>query len=303
MSAFENIVIVKLNDKRKYPPTMTKELLPEAVEKVGSEFKPGTRDCIRGLNPIQERKLLPVMLGLQPTDGEFPLRARDFWADFSFKPTAEGVKLNVATVKNIEIVEGKEVEYESPVNVEDYIAYQMCLQSSRVAKSVEDAEAGDLPFIMIDLSEAKRIEEEAFALEEQVAIAYARLVKEPRNDDEAKAAEIKLDQLILMLKPLTEHFDFSSSMSAKKMFIFKVKETDKRGFLELVNNPNLETVALLRRSLEMGQITLEGENYFLGNVNLGPNKSAISWLSNPENSASVLQLKSRLEKNSNLSKK
>ena len=74
----EQIVVLKLNDKLKNP-VLPKELESDTVKRIGSEFKRGTRDCIRGLNPVEERVHLPSLIGVSADSIEFNRKVQDFW--------------------------------------------------------------------------------------------------------------------------------------------------------------------------------------------------------------------------------
>lgn len=289
MNELEKIVLLKLNDKKKNP-ILPKELEDEVSKSIGSEFKPGTRDCIRGLNPVQERIILPDILGLQPQDSQFPQKAREYWADMSIKPTKEGMKLNIATETIKTVINGKEVEYDNPIAPEDYMIYQIAVQSSKVASNpAEIRNPMEFDFILIDLHEQKKQEEDKFKVRKDATLAFAKLVSA------GEASVEKMDWLIHMLKPQDEFFDFETSITNKEIFLDKVLNERPEEFIKRFSDPNLETKALIKKSISLGHMTVEGENYFLGDTNIGPIRSAVEWLKNPENSAKVVALKSRLE--------
>lgn len=289
MSSLEKIVLLKLNGTRKNP-ILPKELESEVAKRIGSEFRPGTRDCIRGLDPVQERVLLPAILGLQPQDAAFPQKARDHWADISITPTKEGLRLNVATMKEKTTINGEEVDYELPVAPDDYMTYKIACQSSKVASTPEQLKnPSEYDFILIDLSEQKKQEEDTYKVKKEATLAFARLVSS------GESSEDKIDWLIHMLKPQEEHFNFEVPLTEKEIYLDKKLDQDPSEFLKKFNDPNLETKALLKKAISGSQVTIEGENYFLGETNLGPIRSAVEWLKAPENSAKVVALKSRLE--------
>lgn len=289
MSGLEKIVVLKLNDKRKKNPVLPKEFEDEVSNRLGSEFKDGTRDCIRGLNTIQERVILPPIIGLQPQDANFPSKAREYWADFSVIPTKEGLRLNVATEEVEAEINGKTEKYQNPVVPEDYMIYQMALQSSKVASTQEQLMyPGEYDFLLVDLSIMKEQEESEYQERKEATIAFAKLVT---NADSNKDT---IDWVIQVLKPQDEFFDFSQSGTDKEIYLDKKLSENPAKFLKVVKDPNLETKALMKRAITLREIVLEGENYFVGETNIGPLRSAVDWLKNPENSAKVLALKSRM---------
>lgn len=290
MSALEKIVVLKLNDKKERNPVLPKEFKDEVANRLGSEFKFGTRDCIRGLNPVQERILLPPIIGLQPQDASFPHKTREYWADFSVFPTAAGRYLNVATTEVEAVVGGEKITYDNPVVPEDYMIYQIARQSSKVASTPEQLQyPGEYDFLLIDLSEMKAKEEETYKTKKNATLAFAKLVTDADSNRD------RIDWVIQMLKEQEEFFNFRSSMADKEMFLDKKLSENPEKFLKVVKDPNLEIKALLRNAIYLGEISLEGDYYFLGETNIGPAKAAVDWLKSSENSAKVIALKSRME--------
>ena len=291
----EKIVILKLNTKKKSP-VLAKELEPDVIKRIGSEFKRGTRDCIRGLNPIQERVILPNHLGTSAESVNFSQLTRDFWADFSIEPTADGLRLNVATETKSVKINDKTEEIEIPVNEIDYMMYTFAKQSSRVAKTKDELENPDtFDFLLINLHEQEQMEREKFSVTKEANVKYARLVSKEGNDE-------VLDAVIRNIKELTEPYDASMPRLNKEMFLDELKTRDVVKFIKVVNDSQLQTKALLRQALEASEISLEGSHYFLNEENIGTEKSALSFLENPANSAKVATLKARLENFENLKK-
>lgn len=283
----EKFVILKLNDKLKSP-VLPKELEREVTRHIGSEFRAGTRDCIRGLNTLQERVFLPDLIGVGPDSIDFNKKVRDFWADFTIEPTVEGVKLNIATEKKtVKNREGESVEVDTPVVLEDYMVYQFAKQSSKVAKTRDDIESETFMFVLLDLAEEQRLKRVAFDSKKSAMVNFARLTSE-------KTPESKLDWVIRTLKGIDEYFDFSITRAEKEMYLESKLAENPVLFNQKYEDPDLETKALLFEAIEMRQITIEGNYYFLQDENLGTEKSAIDYLTAPANSAKVLALKARL---------
>lgn len=291
----ENIVVLKLNDNFKSP-VLPKELEPEVVKRIGSEFKKGTNDCIRGLNPLQERVFLPEIIGLGAEAVEFPRRVKDYWAEFHVIPTKDGVRLNIATeIKTSLDKEGKSIEIETPVNLYDYMVYNFAKQSSKVATTREEIESENFLFTLIDLSEEEKLKRKSFDVKKDAIRELAKLTSE-------KADDTKINWVIRCLKEVDEYFDFSQEREKKEMYLMDKMETSPSTFVSTAKDKDLETKALLFEAIEAKEITIEGPYYFFGTINMGTEKAALDWLRSPSNSESILTLKARLE-NSNLIQK
>lgn len=290
MSVLEKIVVLKLNDKKDEFTTVPKDMQDEVIKRVGSEFRPGTRDCIRGLSPEEERVILPNIVGLNPTDQQFPARVRDYWADYSVMPTVEGIKLNIATEQREATVNGTKVMLDLPINEEDYITYKFCMQSSKVAKTKEQlSNLGQYDFYLVNLEEEKEKAMSEFTIKKDSDIAFGRLVtKFPENED-------KVNWILQMIKKPQEHFSESMSQIEKEMMLSKKKDESPVLFLNIANDVDLEQKAFLSKAIAFGIMTIEGYDYFNGDKNLGPEKSAISKLKSPEFSSELLTIQARLQ--------
>lgn len=292
----EKIVLLKLNDNKNIP-TLPKSMQGDKKVALESEFREGTRDLIRGFDPVLERIILPNMLGLQATDINFPNRAKEYWADFSVIPSKEGIKLNIATEKKDtgeKDENGKAIQVDYPVNAEDFMTYQIAMQSSRVAKTKEDiANLSIFDFYLVDMEEEKAKEASNFDLLEQGDMVYAKLV----NEESIEANEEKINCVVEMLRDKTESaIDVeSASMLEKKMLLRKARDKDPKLFVTTVEDPYLATKAMIRRMHAYGVISKEGNDYYDGEVNIGAGKVVIGWFTKAENSGKVLALQSRLK--------
>ena len=286
----EKIVLLKLNTKRKRLPALPKSVEDEVAKKIGSEFRRGTRDTIRGLDSIQEKVILPDIIGVSPTDVSWSTKTRDFWSEMTIIPTAEGIKLNITTEKKTTTINGQEEEVEIPVNPFDYMRWKFAAQSRRVAVTPEQLENLDsYDFYIIDLTEAKNKERNEFAEKKAAKLAYAKLSADIENRVEV------VDQVIQVLKEVGEYFDTDMEIADKDMLLEKLSNEKPNAFVKAVNDPQLEIKAKLKTSISLGLITKEGDQYFFGSTNLGPIKAALAYLSDKANSATVATLNARLE--------
>lgn len=290
----EKIVILKLNEGRLIP-TLPKEMQKEKLRPLESQFKQGTRDLIRGFSPEVERIVLPNIIGLQANEPNFAIKARDFWADISIKPTEEGIKLNIATERKVngKDEEGKDLFIDFPVNPNDYMVWQIAMQSDRVAKTEEELEnLGMYDFFLVDLIKEKEKQASEFDIIDKADMSYSKLVN-PNNIEEN---EDKINQVVELLRDKGEAVDVPTlPMLDKKMMLRKIKETNPSLFIKTVEDPNLGTKALILKMQTYGVITKEGNEYFDGDINIGAGKVAIAWFTKAENSAKVLALQSRLK--------
>lgn len=310
----ERIVVLKLNDKR-YLPTLPKAMQSENVRKLESEFKPNSRDILRGLTPELERLVLPDFIGVQPDDVQFSNRTKEFWADFSIQPDATGIQLNIATEKKktgtekisvqVEILDGagngtgkfkteeKEVDVliDYPVNPEDYWTWHIAMQSSKVAKTPSDFQSlNNFDFYLEDLQAIKDKERDEFEIVEKADMEYVKLITGYEQNVE------KIDWIIELLRDKTQSMDVDTlDPTTKKMTLKKLKDSKPNEFLTTAKDQDLELKAFIIKCTTFGVITKEGNTYFNGEESLGTGKEAVAYLKKGENSGKLLVLRTRLK--------
>lgn len=302
MPILEKIVVLKLNDKRDTFTTVPKTMRDEVKRRIGSEFAAnGSRDTIRGLSYAQERVYLPTLLGVQANDPTFPIKSRDFWADFTVTPTPEGIRLNIATTVSTTMVKrmkgGMEIEEEEsieiPVNWDDYVTYQFVMKSSRVAKTKEERINLDMyDFYLIDLSEENAKQVSDFELTDEADTLYVRLTLESKwaeNED-------KINWIIELLRDKKTSSTIESMQKIdKKMLLSKIKSETPKSFINACKSENLEFDALISKCISNRVLLKEGNDYFNKDENIGTDRTVVSWFKNPTNSAKVMAIKSRLQ--------
>lgn len=286
----EKIVLLKLNDKRKRYQDLPAPVRDEVSERIGSEFRKGTRDTIRGLDRLQEIAILPDMLGVSATDVNFTTKARDFWAEMTINPTVEGLKLNITTEKKTMTVDGEVKEVDMPLFPFDYMRWRFAVQSRRVAVTAEDMEnLNSFEFYIIDLSAQKQKEVDEFAVKKAARLAYAKL----SGDMQGKEEEI--NHVLQYLKEPGEYFDILMETQEKDMLLEAISNKKPKEFTDAVNDPYLAVKAKLKTAIALGFVTKEGNEFFLGSENMGPIKAALSFLTSKEKSGQVATLNARIE--------
>lgn len=292
----EKIVVLRLNEDRvEYTMTkqLPKEMRDEAVKKIGSEFDKSrglkSKDIIRGLDRELERVILPNLIGTSPEDMDFPKKAMDFWADYTITPTREGLRLNIA-MEDFTKKDGTIIQI--PVNQDDYMQYQFAMQSSKVAKTPEEIKnRGWYDFILEDLTEARERELAEFDAQDKATVEYARL------STKFEANMSKINWILEMTKEDT-FYDDAIDIIDKKIALKNLAEKRPNEFLRVANDPDLELKAFMSAALAAGILTLEGNNYFYLNEDIGSEeRGAISWLKKPEKSGAVAAMRAKLEQN------
>lgn len=112
-------------------------------KKIGASFK--NQDTLRGLNLLEEKRFLPDIIGVSPTEQGWTKAAGDYWKNISKKVPLEGLKLEVGVI--YETKEQYDADRQAktdhnntrlniqavPINLNDYILWRYCLVYSKVA--------------------------------------------------------------------------------------------------------------------------------------------------------------------------
>lgn len=255
----------------------------ETIKRIGSEWKTGTRDCIRGLNGEEEQIYLPRLIGSKPDHPDWEKAVKNYWWDYgidvphSETPGEGGVLLEIG----FKMENGKPV----PINIKDYIDYNFAKESKLVAPEGDDNPLVYV-FRLIDLGQEEEKEEAVFLIRKQADRAYLKLLKD--------AFETKLQEAQATVDNILETTGgekgkgisiYGMSDVKKQLALEKVKDRDFAGFLKLVEDPTLGLKALIAKGVTFQRIIKEGETYFYNSKMMGRSlKDAVLWLQDLNNS-------------------
>jgi hypothetical protein len=213
------------------------------VRNIGSEWRKGTRDVIRGLTPQEEEMYLSKIIGISPNSEEWNEKTQEFWADFKVAvPTDKPLQLEIGFTKD-----GNKVV---PINLNDYMKYNFAKLSSKVAwRKDQVINKATYDFYMEDLREIKQRDISEY---------------ETRNVNE----KAKIDYLLNLLGT---QFIGKMTDADKEMALEKIKDDDNKAFLEAISDINLEAKSLLAEAVKYGIIVVTGNSYWYDNLLLGDN--------------------------------
>jgi hypothetical protein len=254
-----------------------KAIRDEVTIKLGSEWKHGTRDIVRGLNREEEAKYLPQLIGLNgPKSEKWEEKALEHWANFGFTlPNNDvGIELEIG----FKLDENSEVV---PINLEDYIKYNWAIGlRKQVIGEYDDNILPQHVARIIDKGKKQDEKEQLFAKLKDVNRDFLKLIRsdDPKDRD-------KIDWILeTMGGPEGDGLIITSlSPIQREMELEKVKEKNINKFSEILSDQFLELKATIRKAISYGvsQLKLEGNTYFYGNVALGELDGAIGYFSDP----------------------
>ena len=262
----------------------------EVTKKIGSAWKKGTRDIIRGLDLFEEAKFLPVIISTKPDGATWQEDTRQFWANFFVEvPINGGLELETG-FKLINPVTN-EVE---PINLDHYMKAKFADQHPHVAKSDNGlANVAIYSFVMIDkVVESERVEKE-FTARNKAGRYFIKLVE---SEDQKEAN--KIDWILETAGGEDSKGISVTNLSKvqKSMKLEEMKDKDPTRFITILTDTNLETKALIRKCIQYGCLIQEGNSFFMDNKVIGSNlMDTVGYLDNAANQKDKLLLMERLK--------
>lgn len=294
----ERIVTLRANTGRVFK-NMPSSVKDSTIQKMGSKWGIGA-DVLKGLNDLEQRAILPIILGVTPVSPDWNTRVRNYYLELSPKITAEGRKLNVATVKKkIEVLdldgrkEIKEVDF--PLVPEDYIIYKQALVDPDVARTRSEKQNHTRYPIMLDDDEEELLHQLGdHEIESECDKEYYRLIRTEGDNGEVHVHAAKINWVLRMFNINPQNLDEKrKELELKKIKNDSLKEFKEHPeiirpkFLDVLKDDNLETKALIIQLVETGEIINEGAAYIDAKdtrLVLGSNlDEAVAFINNPAN--------------------
>ena len=239
----------------------------EAKRRIGSVYTEGG-DILKGLTIAEQKKWLPEILGIAPTDAGWAKEARRFFANLTIDVPAEGVTLNVSTDE-----EG------NPINVMDYIKFRFACEHPHV--STDERSSKGRYFI----SDPQKEEAAAVSETRLRKDAYKQLIL--LSDDEKKAVQV--------LKAFGVN---TTGLTAAQieLELEDLLEEDHNEFIRVCTDKNLETVSFVWDCIENGVLRKSGNTFLFGDEVLGDDmEQCVRFLNSKKNSSMLLDIKAKLK--------
>ena len=239
----------------------------EAKRRIGSVYKSGG-DILKGLTIAEQKKWLPEILGISPTDPTWARQVKRFYANLTIDVPQEGVTLNIATDE-----EG------NPINVMDFVKYKFALDHPHV--STDQNSSRGRYFI----SDPQKEEAAAVSSTRHRKDAYKQLIL--LSEDESKALQV--------LKAYGVRTAGLSSAQIE-LELEDLLEEDANEFIRVTTDKNLETVSFIWDCIEHGVLRKSGNTFLFGDEVLGDDmEQAVRFLNNKKNSSMLLDIKAKLK--------
>jgi hypothetical protein len=243
------------------------DIYVEAKRRIGSVYLKGG-DILKGLTIAEQKKWLPEVLGISPTEAGWAKQVRSYFANLTIEVPSKGVTLNISLDE-----EG------NPINVTDYIKFRFAEAHPHV--SLNEAGSKGRYFI----SDPQKEEASKVADTRLRKDAYKQLIL--LSDDQPRAE--------LVLKAFGKR-TADMSEQQRELELEKVLEEDHTEFIRVCTDKNLDVVALIWDCVEAGVLRKSGNTFLFGDEALGDDmEQAIRFLNTKKNSSMLLDIKAKLK--------
>jgi hypothetical protein len=256
--------------------------LPEDVRKnakrrLSSVYK--NRKPLKGLNPEEEKEILPRIIDASPEEGStFYEKASTFWKELTIDVPSGGKSLNISTH------ESDEDNIPQPAYPEDYVFYRFAKAHPQVADSKEEAISNrNKLYWILDPEEEKRSKRHTV---EEKAKAWEEFIKMKDNEEKVN----------LMVRVFTnENPDNMPDIDDKINLLNDELERRPKRFVQLAQDDDLEKQDFVLQCLEYGVLRKVGDYIMYNDEEIGRNiEEAVTHLKSKRNTSTLSELKAKL---------
>ena len=94
---------------------LPKAVQAEAVTRLSSVYV--NRQPLKGLDPLEEKKLMEGILDVSPSHNDWPKHSKEFWAEMTIPVGFTGVELEIGLNED-----------GSPISIMDYLKYKFAIK-------------------------------------------------------------------------------------------------------------------------------------------------------------------------------
>jgi len=265
------------------------EWFKDANRSLGGAFKNGnSMKILTGLEPWEEKILLPGILSMDATDKEFRKEVDKFYNNINTKIPHDGLTLEIGMEQTNGkglITSNRDAEvttYQNPLNTDDYLKYRHAIAHPQVAPT--EAQKHDITksYYVEDLAINKKKAQETTDLKDEASLKYLEVKKTP-NDVAMHLSLLGVDYRSI------EKDDRNT----------KLKETVDKKPQEFIDNCNDEYAKdkfYIQRLVTAELIVKEGSRYLLEGQELGATMmDFVLYIRDDNNTETVGLLKARLK--------
>ena len=249
------------------------EVVAGAKFKIGSIFD-GERP-LSGLTREQEKKYLPIILGIDADDREFARAVRAYWAEKAVSVPSIGTILNIT-----------EDEDGEPVKLENWIDYQWLLKHPHVASNKQSMLRDST--IRAFVHDPEKVEQ---STHKKIVNRKASYLEYMKLTDGKKGDPDRMDRVVRILLGVNPN---NLTQIQKENQLETVAYNDPERFYAVVTDKDIDVRAEIESMLEDDILARIGAHIKFGTDTLGHSmEEAIEFFKDRNNSATLSALRSR----------
>ena len=261
-------VIIK---RRPNATNLPDEIYSEAKRKIGSTFSMNG-DTNTGLSFGEQKKYLPGVIGIDPSDVNFQREVKKYFQDMSITIENTGTKLEVGIDSNGD-----------PVNLLDFIRYKFALAHPYVAKDEQELYSNKKYKYFIYDTAIEKAKQAAGVKSRKDA--YKEFIK-------LSADSAKVNQMLLVYGYNPKSMDETQ----KEITLEGELDSNPSEFLMYAQDKNIEYQAFIEECLTTDVLRRVGNSYLNGDEVIGDSlEAAVLYLKDKKNSEVYATLKARLK--------
>ena len=210
---------------------LPKEVQAEAVSKLSSVYV--NRQPLKGLDPLEEKKLMDGILDVSPAHNDWPKHSKAFWAEMTIPVGFTGVELEIGLHED-----------GSPVSIMDYLKYKFAIKHPHVALTEEEMlrDFGKRFYIQ-DLTREDKVKNTEIQFKKDADKEFIKLASTPKN-------------MRRVLRLLANSNPDRMTDEQVENALYEIKGANTKKFLKIAKDKNLEvkseieelvTASVLRR--------------------------------------------------------
>jgi hypothetical protein len=267
-----------------------REIKDDVIKKVGSTWKAGTSDIVRGLrrevkyvNTVtgevqivnEEAKYLPKIIGIAPTSEQWESAAKEYWCDYV-------IAVPLTSSKALEI---GFTPAGDPINLANYIAYCFCKDTKYVAVTKEEIDnrtSEEFKFYIEDKTAGMERQKQEAKNRREIEKVFLSLAAAKLPEDIAK-----IDYILQLIGGqdgtgmVTTHI---ADKEDKLLYLEQAKTKFPKEFFALASDKDLRTKALIRNAIRIERLKQEGSYYFIAGTRVASSQAElIAYLTDPNN--------------------
>ncbi len=250
---------------------LPKAVQAEAVTRLSSVYV--NRQPLKGLDPLEEKKLMEGILDVSPSHNDWPKHSKEFWAEMTIPVGFTGVELEIGLNED-----------GSPISIMDYLKYKFAIKHPHVALTEEEMSKDfGKRFYIQDLSREDKVKNTQIQFKKDADKEFIKLSGDPKNMKRV---------LRLMSNTNPDRLTAEQVENA----LYEIKDSNTKQFLKIAKDKNLEIKAEIEELVTASVLRKIGNQIIFIDEIIGDTvEDAVVFLKDKKNSGTLTVLRAKLK--------